>query len=172
MPSSYQGKMRRDSVSAHEVSQSARSNLSTTASTVSNLLENKGGQIISIRPQETIAHAVEVLKTNGIGVLIVTDASGKLQGILSERDIVRKLADGPEMLSLTAVDLMTRKVVTCTPEEGIIQVLQKMTDGRFRHMPIMRDEELIGLISLGDLVSFRLRELEYEALKMKQMIVG
>ena len=85
----------------------------------------------------------------------------------------RQLAEqGGATLSLSVADLMTRKVVTCAPDERIIQVLQKMTDGRFRHVPVIADGALIGLVSIGDLVNHRLRELEYEALKMKQMIVG
>ncbi len=173
MPSSYQGKLRRDSASPNDVSQSLDSNLAKAVSTVANLLDRKGGDIVTIRPQETIAGAIELLRERRIGAIVVTDAAGDLQGILSERDIVRKLAEaGGAALSLTVADLMTREVVTSTPDERIIQVLQKMTDGRFRHVPVVTDGALIGLVSIGDLVNFRLRELEYEALKMKQMIVG
>lgn len=173
MPSSYQGKLRRDSAGPHDVSQSVDSNLAKSVSTVANLLEKKGGDIVSVRPQETIAQAVELLRDKRIGAVVVTDAAGVLKGILSERDIVRKLAEvGPGTLSLTVADLMTREVVTCDPRERIIAVLQKMTDGRFRHMPVIDDGQMTGLVSIGDLVNYRLRELEYEALKMKQMIVG
>lgn len=173
MPSSYQGKLRRDSASPNDVSQSLDSNLAKAVSTVASLLDKKGGDIVTIRPQETIAGAIELLRERRIGAIVVTDAAGDLQGILSERDIVRKLAEaGGAALSLTVADLMTREVVTSTPDERIIQVLQKMTDGRFRHVPVVADGALIGLVSIGDLVNFRLRELEYEALKMKQMIVG
>ena len=173
MPSSYQGKLRRDSASPHDVSQSLDSNLAKSVSTVANLLEKKGGDVVSIRPQETIAHASALLQDKRIGAVVVTNASGVLQGILSERDIVRKLAEvGAGCLSLTVADLMTSEVVTCDPAERIIEVLQKMTDGRFRHVPVMLDGQMIGLVSIGDLVNHRLRELEYEALKMKQMIVG
>lgn len=173
MPSSYQGRLRRDSASPHDVSQSLDSNLAKAVSTVANLLEKKGGDIVTIRPQETVATAVTLLRERRIGALVVTDAAGSLQGILSERDVVRELAErGGATLSLSVADLMTRKVVTCAPDERIIQVLQKMTDGRFRHVPVIADGALIGLVSIGDLVNHRLRELEYEALKMKQMIVG
>ncbi|KGJ06522.1 inosine-5-monophosphate dehydrogenase [Paracoccus halophilus] len=165
--------MRRDSASPHDVSQSVDSNLAKAVSTVANLLEKKGGDVVTIRPQETIAHAVATLREKRIGAIVVTDAEGALQGILSERDVVSKLAEvGAEVLSLSVADLMTREVTTCDPDERIIAILQKMTDGRFRHVPVIRDGRLIGLVSIGDLVNYRLRELEYEALKMKQMIVG
>lgn len=173
MPSSYQGKSRRSSAGAHDVSQSVDSNLAKSVSTVSNLLEKKGGEILSVRPQETVAAAAALLRDRRIGAVVVTDAAGALLGILSERDIVRKLAEvGAGTLDLAVDGLMTRNVVTCDPDERIISVLKKMTEGHFRHMPVVRDGKMVGLVSIGDLVSFRLRELEYEALKMKQMIVG
>lgn len=173
MPSSYQGKSRRSSAGAHDVSQSVDSNLAKSVSTVSNLLEKKGGEILSVRPQETVAGAAALLRDKRIGAVVVTDAAGALLGILSERDIVRKLAEvGAGTLDLAVDGLMTRNVVTCDPDERIISVLKKMTEGHFRHMPVIRDGKMVGLVSIGDLVSYRLRELEYEALKMKQMIVG
>ena len=104
---------------------------------------------------------------------MVTDQNGALQGILSERDIVRRMADTPgQTLPQSVEALMTREVQTCAPEDRLMDVLKTMTEGRFRHMPVLSDGRLCGVITIGDVVHFRLQELEYEALRMKQMIVG
>ena len=104
---------------------------------------------------------------------MVTDQNGALQGILSERDIVRRLADTPgHTLPQLVEEIMTREVKTCAPEDLLIDVAKVMNEGRFRHLPVLKDGKLCGMITVGDVVSFRLKELEYEALRMKQMIVG
>lgn len=101
------------------------------------------------------------------------DPQGALVGILSERDIVRRLADTPgRTLPQRVEELMTPEVETCSPDESLVVVLRRMNDGRFRHMPVMEEGTLIGLISIGDVVNYRLTALEYEALKLKQLIVG
>ena len=172
-PTSYQAPMRGDKADKKTVSQSTESNLASTTSTVAKLLEQKGDAVYAVRPQDTVHHAVTVLRDKRIGALLVTDQNGDMQGILSERDIVRKLAETPGQTLPQQVDgLMTREVTTCAPADALETILRKMTDGKFRHMPVLDDGKLCGMITIGDVVNFRLNELEYESLRMKQMIVG
>lgn len=175
MPASYQAPTRGDAESkdAKTVSQSASSNLAKDNATVSNLLEGKGEAVFSVSPDDTLQVAVGVLRDKGIGALVVTDASGALQGILSERDIVRKLAETPgQTLPQKVADNMTRAVETCSPSDPLMSVLRRMTEGRFRHMPVTDNGKLRGMVTIGDVVNYRLKELEHEALQLKQMIVG
>ncbi|MDX1741978.1 MAG: CBS domain-containing protein [Ruegeria sp.] len=172
-PSSYQAPMRGDKEDKTTYSQSTESNMSNSQTTVAKLLEGKGDAVFSVRPNETIQSVVNTLKEKRIGAVLVTDQNGALHGILSERDIVRRMADTPgQTLPQAVEDLMTREVKTCTPDDLLNDVLKTMTEGRFRHMPVLRDGNLCGVITIGDVVHFRLKELEYEALRMKQMIVG
>ncbi|WP_422384513.1 CBS domain-containing protein [Roseibium album] len=172
-PSSYQAPMRGDTKEKRTVSQSVDTNLGSSTSTVAKILEKKGSNVYSVLPGDTVKTAVEVLKDKRIGALLVTDENGEMIGILSERDIVRKLAETPGQTLPQQVDgLMTRNVKTCAPSDPLVTVLQMMSEGRFRHLPVMDRGKLCGMITIGDVVNFRLTELEYEALKMKQMIVG
>lgn len=171
MPTSYQSPMRQDQGAPGSKSQTV--NLKDQMARVSELLDGKGRDVFSIRPDETLARAVEELRDRRVGALIVTDAAGKLAGILSERDIVRKLADTPgQTLPQQVGDVMTQKVETCTPDEALVSVLKKMTAGRFRHMPVVEGETLVGMVTIGDVINHRLIQLEHEALQLKQLIVG
>ncbi len=174
MPTSYQGAMRRDSESkTRTVSQSSASNVATAGATVQNLLDGKPTDIFAVQPEDTLLKAVTLLRDKKIGALLVTDGSGALLGILSERDIVRKLADTPgQTLPQSVADNMTADVVSCAPGDDLVTVLRRMSEGRFRHMPVVIDGKVAGMISIGDLVSYRLKELEHEALQLKQMVVG
>ncbi|MEM7073960.1 MAG: CBS domain-containing protein [Pseudomonadota bacterium] len=172
MPTSYQPPMRGDA-QKKTVSQSASSNMAGDSGTVKRLLANKDGKVFSIGPEDTLGRAVEELRDRRIGALMVTDAAGDLQGILSERDIVRKLAETPgKTLPQRVAEVMTEKVEVCTPDETLVSVLRRMTAGRFRHMPVVEQDRLVGLVTIGDVVNFRLQELEHEALQLKQLIVG
>lgn len=171
-PTSYQAPKKGDK-EKKTYSQSVESNLTASHVTVANVLAEKGNEVISIRPQDTVANAVTTLRDKRIGAVLVTDANGAMLGIVSERDIVRRLAETPgQTLPQKVEDLMTTEVVTCRPEDTLIAVAHKMTEGRFRHMPVVDDTGLIGIVTIGDVVSSRVKELEYEALRMKQMIVG
>ncbi|MEM9012087.1 MAG: CBS domain-containing protein [Pseudomonadota bacterium] len=173
MPSSYQPPMRGDTADKRTFSQSKTTNLSTETATVQKLLDGKGDAVFAIEPEETLGRAVEILRDRRIGALVVTDAAGTLLGILSERDIVRKLADTPgRTLPKRVEEVMTSEVEVCAPEEPLVSVLRRMTNGRFRHMPVMVDGKLAGMVTIGDVVNYRLKELEHEALQLKQMIVG
>ena len=172
-PSSYQPPTRGDKADSTTYSQTTESNLAQSTTTVSKVLEQKGSDIVAVRPQVTIAKVVEVLRDKRIGAVLVTDAQGALVGILSERDIVRRMADTPgQTLPQSVEELMTVDVQTCAPEEALTAVLKRMSEGRFRHLPVVDNTGLCGIITIGDVVTFRLKEVEYEALRMKQMIVG
>ncbi|MDJ0859802.1 MAG: CBS domain-containing protein [Dinoroseobacter sp.] len=174
MPASYQAPTRGDAKSDKKtVSQSVSSNLTKDTASVRSLLSGKGGAVFSVSPDDTLADAVTALRDKGIGALVVTDSGGALQGILSERDIVRKLAETPgQTLPQKVSENMTKAVETCTPDDPLIDVLRRMSEGKFRHMPVLENGALSGMITIGDVVNFRLKELEHEALQLKQMIVG
>ena len=173
MPASYQAPMRGDKAKKKTVSQSTDSHKRVAAATVDQVLDSKGRDVITILPSDTISTAVGILRDKRIGALIVADADGKLAGILSERDIVRKLAETPgQTLPQTVAENMTKEVVTCEPKDVLVEVLRRMSEGRFRHMPVVDGDALLGMVTIGDVVNFRLREVEHEALQLKQLIVG
>lgn len=173
MPESYRPHLRKDDAENRTTSQSVSTNTSSTNALVGDLLHEKTGTLHTIRPQQTLHEAVEMLRDHNIGALPVTDANGALVGILSERDIVRKLAETPgRTLPHKVEEVMTHNVETCTAEEPLVTVLTRMTEGRFRHMPVVEGESLVNLVTIGDVVHFRLMQLELEALKIKQLIVG
>lgn len=172
-PTSYQAPHKGDADGKRTHSQSTGSSMSAQHATVSDILSGKGADVVSVRPGDTIADVAALLSGKKIGAVLVRDQTGTVVGILSERDIVNQLAKTQgETLTLKAEDLMTAGVQTCDPTEALTTILKRMTDGRFRHLPVMDGAQLVGLISIGDVVKHRLTELEYEALKMKQMIVG
>lgn len=173
MPSSYQSPSRGDQAKKTSHSQSVESNISHETATVEQLISKKGGTTYTISSSDTLSTAVSVLRDRRIGALLVTGTDGALEGILSERDIVRKLAETPgQTLPQTVGENMTAKVETCTPSDVLVTVLRRMNEGRFRHMPVVEDGKLCGMLTIGDVVNYRLNELEYEALQLKQMIVG
>ncbi len=142
---------------------------------VQQILTSKGGEggVISVTPDAKVADAAQLLSSKRIGTVVVSAAEGSLDGILSERDIVRELGKrGAGCLNETVAGMMTSKIVTCTPQDSADAVLKMMTDGRFRHLPVMDDGKLIGLISIGDVVKARLAELSMEKDALQGMIMG
>ena len=139
---------------------------------VSQILKGKSSQnIISIGPDDGILMAINLLSKNRIGALVVFDDDGLLVGILSERDIVREIGiKGAQVLNLLVNELMSKKVVTCNANETAFDVLNKMTLGRFRHIPVMDDKKMVGLISIGDVVKARLGELNMEKQALEEYI--
>lgn len=173
-PASYQGTQAASQDEKRTYSQSADSNLAGDDGmvTVAAVIKEKGNIVYSIARDASVRDAVSELRSRGIGVMVVTEGD-TLVGILSERDVVRQLDErGAEVLNLKVSDLMTADPYTCTASMPLLSVLRRMTDGHFRHMPVVEEDKLVGLISIGDVVKARLRQLEYEALRMKQMIVG
>lgn len=140
---------------------------------IAQILAGKGSDVISTRPEATIAEVAGLLKEKRIGAVVVTEADGRLCGIISERDLARGLANhGNRLLEMKVGELMTTDVVTCSPEDGIETLMQTMTDGRFRHLPVIKDGELTGIISIGDVVKHRLKELEAETHMLQDYIHG
>lgn len=141
---------------------------------VSQILKSKADTaVVTISSGATIAEAAAVLSERRIGALIVSKDGKAAEGILSERDIVRELgARGPAVLGEKVAALMTKKLVSCARGDQTDAVLQKMTDGRFRHMPVIEGGALVGLISIGDVVKARLSELGAEKDALEGMIKG
>jgi CBS domain-containing protein len=139
--------------------------------TVQAILSQKGRQVVTMGPKQRLAEVCETLTTHKIGAVVLIDAQGQIAGILSERDIVRALAsEGAAVLDRPAEAFMSSKVVTCTESETTDQVLGRMTSGRFRHMPVVRGDRLIGVISIGDVVARRIALAEEEAAHMRAYI--
>jgi CBS domain-containing protein len=140
---------------------------------VSQILKSKAGGVITIAPGASLREAAELLADRRIGALVASEDGKKVAGILSERDLVRELGKrGPECLQDSVEQVMTRQIYGCKPTDLADQVLRIMTDRRFRHMPVMEGEEMIGLISIGDVVAARLSELEHEKDALTGMIMG
>lgn len=137
------------------------------------MLSHKGKKVVTARPDATIATAIGMLKLEGIGALVVSEDGTQVQGILSERDIVRGLVQhGPGLLQMHVSDLMTSEVKTCAPDANIKDVMLEMTRSRIRHLPVVEDGMLTGIISIGDVVKNRLEELETETSVLRDYIVG
>ena len=131
------------------------------------------GNVVTISPSATVAEAAALLAEYRIGAVIVSSGGGALDGILSERDIVRDVAKtGAGCLDKTVGDLMTTSVIACKPGDTIVSVLEKMTDGRFRHMPVVDGGAMVGVVSIGDAVKARLDEVEHENSALTDMIAG
>jgi CBS domain-containing protein len=129
--------------------------------------------VVSVKPTDTVNAAVALLSEKRIGTVVVSADGSTLDGILSERDIVRELGKrGEGCLRGPVADLMTARLVTCTTGDSADQVLEMMTNGRFRHLPVMEDGKMIGLISIGDVVKARLSELSMEKDALEGMIMG
>jgi CBS domain-containing protein len=137
------------------------------------MLAQKRGEVATTPPDSTIDTVVRRLKLDGIGALVVSGDDEEVVGIISERDIVRGLPDhGAALLSMKVSELMTRSVKTCGPDDKIEDIMSEMTRHRFRHMPVVSDGKLCGIISIGDVVKNRLEELETETHVLRDFIVG
>jgi CBS domain-containing protein len=138
---------------------------------VKTILAAKGGDIIDIEPTADLAAAAKLLAARRIGAVVIRGAGGRLVGILSERDIVRALAEhGARALDLPVGQVMTREVETCGEDETVAGIMERMTAGKFRHMPVMSNGKLAGLISIGDVVKQRVGEIERETEAMRDYI--
>jgi len=138
---------------------------------VSDILRSKGTVVCTISPKATIADAVAALDQFGIGAIVVSEDGVVVEGILSERDIVRALHyQGSEVLARLVSDVMTSPVVTCVPGEQVDYMMGVMTQKRFRHVPVVESDELTGIISIGDVVAMRVAELEREAEALENYI--
>ena len=131
--------------------------------TVKAILARKGSDVVTAEPNATLGEVVRVLSARRIGAVVVTGADRRIVGILSERDVVRVLGEkGASVLDQPIAEVMTRKVTTCSMGDTIAELMERMTEGKFRHVPVVEDGRLAGIVSIGDVVKARLGELEQE----------
>jgi CBS domain-containing protein len=141
--------------------------------TISVILAGKGRDVASIEPNATLSAATAMLAEKRIGALLILGADRRVVGILSERDIVRALAErGAEALGEPVSRTMTRNVSICTEKETISSIMERMTEGKFRHVPVVEQGRLVGIISIGDVVKHRVREMEQESAAMHDYILS
>jgi len=137
------------------------------------LLRGKNQDIVKIKASQNIAEAAAVLTEQKIGALLVEDESGGIAGILSERDIVGGMAPhGADLHDVAVEELMTRNVIRCSPEDTVHEAMAMMTDRRIRHLPVIENDQLVGFISIGDLVKYRIMEVQSEAEAMRSYIAS
>lgn len=140
---------------------------------VETILQTKGVIVHTLPETGTLADAVQALNSHNIGAVVITDTKGSIVGILSERDIVRRLGkDTATALALSIGDCMTRGVVTCTRTTPIAEVMERMTNKRIRHMPVAEGSRLIGIVSIGDVVKHKIEEAEREAADLREYIAS
>ena len=138
---------------------------------VAKILDDKGHQVVTADPGDTVGNIASTLSARRIGAMPVSSAAGALIGIVSERDVVAALAEhGREALDRPVEEIMTRRVITCTRADHIDDLMARMTEGRMRHLPVLEGDELIGIVSIGDVVKARIGEIEAEAQALKDYI--
>jgi CBS domain-containing protein len=141
--------------------------------TIAAILKHKGYEVSAISPTATVAEVVAMLAARRIGAILVMDRVDQLLGIVSERDIVRSLAaNGPATMEMTAGQLMTRALQVAHPSTTVAEAMQMMSTGRFRHLPVMQGDTLIGLVSIGDVVKARIMQQESEVDSLKAYVTG
>jgi CBS domain-containing protein len=140
---------------------------------VAAILKHKGHDIASVSPKARVTEIVNTLAERRIGAVLVRDSANQMLGIVSERDVVRCLArEGAAVLDMTAAQLMTSTLHTVTPDASVAEAMQRMTDSRVRHLPVLEHDELVGLISIGDVVLARLEEQAAEVDNLKAYVAG
>jgi CBS domain-containing protein len=140
---------------------------------VSDVLKVKGSAVKTIEPNATLKVFAQGLNAERVGAMVVRDAAGALKGIISERDLVRGFAEyGAELQGMKVADLMTRQVVTCSPDDGVAAVANVMTQRRIRHLPVVVNGEIAGLISIGDVLKHRLDEVQLEANVLRDFAIA
>jgi CBS domain-containing protein len=139
--------------------------------TVKAILSRKGTNVVTADPNASLGEAVKTLAAHRIGAIVVTGADRRIVGILSERDIVRVLAEkGPSALNAPIAEAMTRKVTTCGAGDTVSELMERMTEGKFRHLPVVEQGRLTGIISIGDIVKSRVQEMEQESNALRDYI--
>ena len=140
---------------------------------VSNILKSKGSDVVTKGPGDTVLAIAQLLSAKHIGAIVICDGQGAVVGIISERDIIHAVADhGEQALEMPARDVMTREVISCTTDDIITHVMKTMTERRVRHMPVIEDGDLRGMVSIGDIVKNRLDETELEARVMRDYVIA
>jgi CBS domain-containing protein len=139
---------------------------------VANLLTTKGRPVVTIRPAQSVGDAVSLLATHGFGALVVVDEGRQPIGIVTERHIVRRLAEDGQILSRAVGEIMTRELVTATPRDELTSVLHVMTERRIRHLPIIDRNELAGIVSIGDVLRFQRDQYRGQADTLETRLLG
>jgi len=140
---------------------------------VTDILNAKGTEVIATGPTETVAVTARLLNDRRIGAVLVRDGEDNVIGVISERDIIRGIAvNGADALDMMVRDLMTSEVVSCKPTDTISEVMRVMTTRRFRHLPVMEDGTLTGMISIGDVLKYRLDESELETRVLRDYVIA
>ena len=140
---------------------------------IGSILKGKGRDIVSVAPDDQIVSVARTLTERRIGAALVRDAAGRMLGIISERDIVRGMAQqGQGTTQLPAKQLMTSELVTVTPQMSVTEAMGLMTRRRIRHLPVLEGDQLVGMVSIGDLVKARIDEAEHEAAELKAYVVS
>lgn len=140
---------------------------------VAEILKEKGRAVMTVRPGEKVETLAHRLRMAGIGALVVTEGEDHPLGLVAERDIVHAIAEhGGRALSMRVADIMTRRPVTCRPEDSVARVARIMTERRVRHVPVVEDGRLVGLVSIGDVVKHRIAEMELEAGVLRDIAIA
>lgn len=140
---------------------------------VAQILQQKGRAVVTVQPAQTLSEIAGILVSNRIGAVVVVNAAGAIAGIVSERDVVRAVAaEGAAALTRMVREFMTEKVRTCTPRDTEPELMALMTEHRIRHLPVIEDGKLAGMISIGDVVKFRIESIEREAEDLKTYIAS
>ncbi len=138
--------------------------------TVRAILDTKGHNVLSVEPEAKLSAAVKLLSERRIGAVLVM-SQGRMEGILSERDVVRVLGErGAGVMDEPVSSVMTRKVISCREKDTVSEIMETMTHGKFRHLPVVEDSKVVGLISIGDVVKWRVSEYEREQEALREYI--
>ena len=139
--------------------------------TIGMILKDKGNRVLTVKADDSVESAVRLLGSERIGAALVTDTDGRVCGILSERDIVRGIGEeGADALARPVSALMTADPVRCAPSDSVLSAMARMTEQRFRHLPVFEGDELRGIVSIGDVVKHRIQEVESEAAALRDYI--
>jgi CBS domain-containing protein len=140
---------------------------------ISDLLRRKGSLVVTVKPEQSVTDLLNLLAEHKVGALVVSSDGNTVDGIVSERDVVRRLQEiGPDLLQAPVNDIMTAQVHSCPPETDLEELMRVMTTGRFRHVPVIKRGRLVGIVSIGDVVKHRIDELQSERDQLTAYIQG
>lgn len=140
---------------------------------ISDLLRRKGTLVVSVRPEQSVSELIGLLAEHGVGALVVSSDTTTVEGIVSERDVVRRLQEhGADLLGSPVRDIMTAQVHSCPPDTELDDLMRVMTEGRFRHVPVVDSGRLVGIVSIGDVVKHKIDELQSERDQLTAYITG
>jgi CBS domain-containing protein len=140
---------------------------------IHDILSTKGFDVIHIRPEASVREVVRLLKEHNLGAVVVSPDGGEIAGIVSERDVIRQLADGVEFLERPVTAIMTSDVHSCTPKDSVQSVMSAMTERRIRHLPVVDEHNaLVGIVSIGDVVKSQISELQFERDQLEGYVSG